>query len=156
MSFWWRVFGKADSRPESASTLIDSITAVAPQATTNVTVDNDERWVRLAVTVSRGETPVYLERFHRSDEGIRGELQAWAAWLETCDYSPNHQALMTHMIQTQQVFTLRKPVDQANEILVDKICLAICRYLAAECDGVYQIDGQGFFSADGTLLLQEY
>jgi hypothetical protein len=156
MSLWWRVFGKADSRPESASTLIDAIKAVSPQAATNVTVDNDKRWINLAVNVSDDETPVYLERLHHSDEGIRGELQAWAAWLETCDYSPNHQALMTHMIETHQVFTLRKPVDQANEILVERVCLAICRYLADECDGVYQIDGQGFYSAEGALLLQEY
>ena len=30
------------------------------------------------------------------------------------------------------------------------------RYLAAATQGVYQVDDQGFFSPDGTLLLQEY
>ena len=31
----------------------------------------------------------------------------------------------------------------------------VCRFLARATDGIYQIDGQGFFAADGTLLVTE-
>ncbi len=31
----------------------------------------------------------------------------------------------------------------------------ICRYLAHVTEGIYQIDGAGFFAADGRLLVSE-
>ena len=53
-------------------------------------------------------------------------------------------------------FTLRRPIDHADEATLERMCLETVRFLAAHSDGVYQIDGQGWFAADGTLLLQEY
>jgi hypothetical protein len=60
------------------------------------------------------------------------------------------------MIGTKQLFTLRQPIDHANEVLVEKLCVTICQFLAGRTDGVYQADGQGFFAPDGMLWLQEY
>jgi hypothetical protein len=60
------------------------------------------------------------------------------------------------VVSTTQLFTLRRPVDHANEILVENVCLGLCAFLAQKTDGVYQIDDRGFFAADGKLLLQEY
>ena len=45
-----------------------------------------------------------------SEEGIRAELNTWAAWLETAGHNPNHSWLMGHMIQTRQIFTLEPAV----------------------------------------------
>ena len=35
------------------------------------------------------------------------------------------------------------------------ICLAACKYLAQETQGVYQVDHKGFFAPNGTLLVPE-
>jgi len=64
--------------------------------------------------------------------------------------------MMARVIQTKQMVTLRKPYDHADEVNLDVTVLAVCRYLAANCDGVYQIDGEGWFAADGTVIVQEY
>jgi len=149
-----RIFGKSDRCPTS-TVLAEALESSACTLQLACEPTNDD-WRHIEVLVREQETPIYLDRFHRTDEGIRGELQAWAAWLETCDYSPNHQSLMTHMIQTQQVFTVRKPVDCANEVLIDNVSVAICQFLAQAADGIYQIDGKGFFAPDGTMLLQEF
>ena len=63
---------------------------------------------------------------------------------------------MERVIQTRQLYTLRQPVDHADEVRLEKVSLGICRFLATESHGVYQSDAEGFFAADGTLLLQEY
>jgi hypothetical protein len=63
---------------------------------------------------------------------------------------------MQHMIQTRQLFTVRRPIAHSNEILVERLCVVICQHLANVTAGVYQLDGQGFFAANGTLLLEEY
>jgi hypothetical protein len=97
-----------------------------------------------------------LARYLASEDDIRDDLNAYAAELETCDYSPNSTHLMEHAIQTKQLITLRKPIDAADEVLTESVLEESCRFLAAATDGVYQIDGRGWFAADGMLLLQEY
>ena len=59
---------------------------------------------------------------------------------------------MTHVIQTQQLITLRTSADDAN---LEHVLIESCQFFAAKADGVYQIDGLGWFAADGTQLLQE-
>jgi hypothetical protein len=34
--------------------------------------------------------------------------------------------------------------------------VGLCRFLARATDGFYQVDDEGFFEADGTLLVKEY
>ena len=88
------------------------------------------------------------------EDNLRNDLNSWAAFLETCDYSPNHSMLMERVIQTQQLITLRKPIDHADEVSVDRLCLAVCGFLAEQADGIYQIDDDGWYDAAGTLLLK--
>lgn len=101
-------------------------------------------------------TPVRLDRYLAGEDDIRDELNAHAAVLETCDYSPHAAALVAHVALTKQLVVLRQPVDAADEVARDAVLLETCRFLAARADGVYQIDGRGWFAADGTLLVQEY
>ena len=117
---------------------------------------DDQGWTSLEFALAEGVSPLLLECYLSSEEGIRAELNTWAAWLETCDYSPNHGPLMQQVIQTQQMIVIRKPLDAVDEVTLDRLLVATCRFLAARTDGVYQIDGQGWFSANGLLLLQEY
>ena len=91
-----------------------------------------------------------------AEDDLRDDLNAHAAELETMDYDPAHRPLMERVIQTQQLVTLRKPIDCADEAALETACEAAARFLAAGCRGVYQIDGRGWFAATGELLVREY
>lgn len=148
MGDWYRVFGRSEVEPAPAA-LVQHLhgqgLAVRP------TFRGDDLGWFAADLALDDEAPLRLERFLTREEGIRGELNAWAAWLETVEHSPNHAALMERVIQTAQLFTLRPPDGSRMEPL----CVALSRYLAEVTDGVYQADRRGFFAADGTLLLRE-
>jgi hypothetical protein len=154
MSYWYRVFATDEVQPEPAA-LLEHIRGLCAEATGHFRGD-DLGWFAAEFVFAKDETPLHLERFLTTEDAIRAELNTWAAWLETCDYSPNHQMLLQHMVSTKQLFTVRRPIDHSNEILVEKSCIGICQFLAQMTSGVYQVDNQGFFAADGTLLLQEY
>ncbi len=100
--------------------------------------------------------PVLLARYLTKEDDLRDDLNAHAAELETMDYSPNSGPLMARVIQTKQLITLRKPVDVPDEVLTEKVLEEACRFLALTTDGVFQIDGRGWFAAGGELLVQEY
>ena len=117
---------------------------------------DDLGWTGGELRLPGGGTPVLLARFLTAADDLRDYLNVFAADLETRDYSPNHGPLMRHVIQSQQLVTLRKPLDAADEVTLEKVLLETCRFLAARTDGVYQIDDVGWFAPDGTMLLQEY
>jgi hypothetical protein len=152
MSLWSRVFARHPQSPEPAALLahLNQLTPVAGHF-----VGDDQGWFRAELSCGTG-APLHLERYLSSEEGIRAELNNWAAFLETCDYSPAYLGLMERVIQTTQLFTVRRPVDHSDDVLVDRVSDALCRYLAGAMDGVIQVDGVGFFAADGAQLLQEY
>ncbi len=154
MSLWYRVFGTNDGEPAPAA-LLEHLRGLAADVTGHFRGD-DRGWFHADLPFAASGTPLDLERFLAAEEGVRADLNAWAAELENCDYSPNHVPLMEHVVRTTQLFTLRRPLDAADEVLAEKLCVGVCRFLARQTDGVYQADGQGFFAADGTLLLQEY
>jgi hypothetical protein len=154
MSRWYRVFARGEQQPAPAA-LQEHLRELGVSSPLHVRGD-EEGWTSVEVSLVEGFSPLNLECFLASESGIRAELNNWAAWLETCDYSPNHAPLMERVIQTRQLYTLRRPLDHADEVRLEKVCVGICRALAAETDGVYQSDAEGFFAADGTLLLQEY
>ncbi len=54
---------------------------------------------------------------------------------------------MQQMISTRQLFTVRGE-DPA-------LCRTLCHWLAAQTGGIYQIDGEGYFSAAGDLLARD-
>jgi hypothetical protein len=101
-------------------------------------------------------TPVYLERFLAKEDEIRDDLNTWAAWVEAQHYEPRRFDLMEKIVQTRQLFALRKPIDHSDEVTLDRFCLAVVQWLAKETGAVYQIDGKGFFDAAGGSVLEEY
>jgi hypothetical protein len=153
MGLWYRVFGSNEREPAPAA-ILEHAQGFGAAVKGDFTGD-EAGWYAAVLALGAG-TPLHLERFLAHEEGIRAELNNWAAWLETCDYSPNSVALMEKMIQTRQLFTLRKPIDHSDEVLVERLCAGLCQFLASATAGVWQADNQGFFAADGTLLLQEY
>jgi hypothetical protein len=148
---WYRVFGTSDMPPDPAA-LLEHLHAVGLDVTGRFHGD-EEGWFRAGLAFrAAGDQQVILERYLSTEEGIRGELNAWAAWLEAAGDGREHRRLMQHLISTRQVFTLSRP-DHA--LPVEHLCRVLCRYLARRTAGVYQVDGEGFFAADGTLLARE-
>lgn len=151
---WYRVFGLSDAQPPPAG-LAEHLHAAGLPVEPHFRGD-DLGWTSGELRLPGGGTPVVVQRYLAGEDDIRDDLNAHAAELETCDYSPNHGELMRRVVQTQQLFVLRKPLDAADEVRLELLLEAACRFLAGRTDGVYQVDGRGWFSAAGELLLQEY
>jgi hypothetical protein len=161
MSEWFRIFGTNDVQPEPGA-LLEYLHGLGVEVEGHFHGD-EQGWFQADLIAPDARAVLKLERFLAKEEGIRAELNTWAAWLETADHNPNHAWLMRHMISTTQLFTLQQSVGQAfqpdgGEIELgpsEKLCLAVCQFLAHATAGVYQVDNQGLFAPDGALLLQE-
>ncbi len=151
---WYRVFGQNEVEPPPAA-LAEHLHARGLAVEPHFKGD-DLGWTSGELRLPGAGTPVMLARYLASTDDIRDDLNAYAAELETCDYSPNYGMLMQHAIQTKQLITLRKPIDASDEVTTEKVLEEACRFLAAATDGVYQIDGRGWFTPAGEFLLQEY
>lgn len=110
-------------------------------------VYDDTGWIEATFETMSGNFRWTIRRYTRADDDIRGELQSWAAFVETFPDNPHCQVLMNHLTGTQQVFTFEQP-----DGMPDQTSLALCRCLAQAAEGVYQIDGSGFFTATGESL----
>jgi hypothetical protein len=150
---WYRVFGNNRTEPAPAA-LLEHLEGVHTGVTGKFSGD-EEGWFRAELISPASDISLELERYLVSEEGIRAELNNWAAWIETQEGNPHHGPLMQHMISTTQLFTLRPVGNQVGPEGAEKLCESICRFLARETAGVYQVDGQGFFAPDGNLLLKE-
>lgn len=148
MTLWYRIFGSGDTPPEPAAVL-EHVNGLGVIVTGRF--DGDAAgWLRAELLCA--DTPILLERFLASEEGIRAELNSWAAWLEARPAGPAPVRLMERVIQTQQLITVELPSPTAS---VGPVCVGLCRFLATATAGVYQADGQGFFDTEGNLLMRE-
>jgi hypothetical protein len=145
---WYRIFGSSSEMPEPKHILrfLENQTASISTAF----AADESGWYRADIRID--EVTLHLERYLAEEQGIRAELNSWAAWLETREDAPEHIRLMERMIQTAQLFTLQ--CEETSE-RSDRVCVALCRFLAERTAGVYQIDGRGIFAADGSLLVAE-
>ena len=86
MPLWYRIFGRSCAAvPKSA--VVDCMRELG----TDVAGDFDggeTDWFQATLTCGALGTLV-LERFLATEEGIRAELNTWAAFLETCAYNSN-------------------------------------------------------------------
>jgi hypothetical protein len=95
-----------------------------------------------------GDVTVIVERYLTKEDELRNELNTWAGWLETRTDQSRRGELMQHVIGTKQLVTLKS--SEPNSF-----CDEVCRWVARQTDAVFQVDGRGFFAADGTMLLPE-
>lgn len=151
---WYRIFSRVDT-PVSPAALVAHLHEQNLPVVPHFKGD-DLGWTTGELHLPNGSTPIMLERYLTEEDDLRPQLNTFAAELETMDYSPNHVPLMQRVIETRQMVTFRRPLDHADEVTLDRLCLAICRYLASNSEGIYQIDQIGWHDADSTLLLQEY
>lgn len=148
---WYRVFGMNEAQPEPEAFLAHLQSQGF--AVRGHFRGDDQGWFEAKFDLSDGLPSFDVERYLASEEGIRADLNTWAAWLEISD-SPHSERLMQDVIGATQLFTLQDSLDDDDENQKE-LMLAICRFLAQETGGFYQVDGQGFFSAEGTLLVKE-
>jgi len=150
---WYRVFCRSD-----AGVAPTDLLAQVQQPGRPVRGDfrgDDLGWTAAELSLGTG-TPVYVERYLTVEDDLRDDLNTWAAWLETQGHEPNHAQLMEHVIQSRQLVIVRKPLDSANESAIEDLCQLVCRVIAEAAGGVYQVEGDGWYGADGRKLLQEY
>jgi hypothetical protein len=153
MSYWYRVFG-ASAVPPDADALLQHLQNLGLAVTGRFEGD-EHGWFRAELFSAEMHEPIELERYLATEEGIRDELNAWAAWVEATGDSSTHVRLMQHAVSTAQLLTLECPGDAPHQGTLDRVCLAACQFLARQTAGVYQVDGQGLFAADATLLVPE-
>ena len=151
---WHRVFGRRAEQVSPAA-LAGHLHAAGLPVEPHFKGD-DLGWTAGELRLPGLSTPVLLDRYLTSEDDLRADLNAHAAELETMTHSPHAAGLMAHVIQTQQLMTIRKPVAASDEVTLERLLDLTCRFLAAGCDGIYQVDGQGWFAPDGTLLAEEY
>jgi len=154
MDSWYRVFGTNEAGLEPARLLAAQSRHVGTEVTGRFRGDG-LGWFEAELGL-RG-TRLEVQRYLTSEEDLRDDLNTWAAWLETTAEGPDAGRLMRHMIATTQMFTFRRvdPVADADTYLFEDLCIGLCQFLARETDGVYQVDGKGFFDAEGMLLVAE-
>jgi hypothetical protein len=146
MTRWYRIFGSNEVLPEPAS--LES--QLGPTGTAHFAADN-QGWYSAELTVASGPV-LTLERFHVEEEGIRAELNSWAAFLESlAEQQPAAVPLMERVIQTRQLFTLSCP----DEPAIQEFAVPLSQILARLTEGVYQVDGAGFYDPTGNLLVRE-
>ena len=150
---WYRVFCRTEVEMKPVD-LLARVQHPGRPATGSFRGD-DLGWTAAEFSLGTG-SPVYAERYLTGADDLREDLNTWAAWLEAQDHEPNHARLMEHVIQSRQLVTIRKPVDHPNESAVEDVCRALCRALAEAADGIYQVEGDGWYSAGGERLLTEY
>src|SRR5438067_12727007 len=123
MTTWFRVFGIHEAQPEPAALLV-YLHDMGFEVKAKFRGD-DLGWFRCELVVPDEPAPLVLERYLATEEGIRNELNTWAAWLETAPENPHSGRLMRHMISTRQVFTLEAPPEADDEEDIEEMCLAI-------------------------------
>ncbi len=148
MPSWHRVFAGNDVHPEPEA-LLGHLHGLGLEVTSRFLYD-EAGWFHADLTLPDDEGAVEVECYLATEEGIRAELSTWAAWLETTPEGPAQDRLMLHVIGTRRAYTLHGDSDEAAVV-----CLALSRLLARATAGVYQVDGQGFFEADGAPLVAE-
>ena len=143
---WYRIFGGSDVDPDHNAILehLNRIDEVHGHFH-----GDDDGWFH--ADLMWGDVTLLLDRYTADEEGIRAELNTWAAVVEAHLGGAEQTWLMERLIQTRQLFTLQGPETGNGQLL----CSALCEYLARTTDGVYQIDGKGLFARDGTRLWRE-
>jgi hypothetical protein len=155
MNRWHRVFGTNDVEPASSG-LVEHLRGFFLEDSTVRFPRDEHGWYAADVLIPQWQTPWRLNRYCAGHDDIRDELNSWAAWLETVEGNQHRDWLMSHLINTRQVFTFELEIGDLHPIgKMSQWSHGLCQLLARATAGVYQIDRQGFFAADGELLVGE-
>jgi hypothetical protein len=143
---WYRVFGRGETQP-SPERVLQQLRELGVEGHAQFRGDEDG-WTSLEIAVA-GVDALTLSCYLASEKGIRADLNSWAAEVEAREDFPHRVSLMERIIQTRQWYTLESP--SGHEVVAE----SVSRFLARETDGVYQVDGEGYFDPEKGLLLAE-
>jgi len=146
---WYRVFGIQDATP-APEALLAALAEADLHPAAEFTGD-DLGWYSVKLTLPGRAEAVEVQRFVAGADDIRGELNTWAAWVET--QGGDLAWLMQHLISTAQLFVWFVAEDDAEALALSA---ALCDYLSRATGGVYQVDGHGFFDTAGTHLVRDF
>ena len=153
MTQLFRVFGANDAEPDR-DVLLAHLHNQGLEGTARFWGDK-EGWYQADLKLDDNPAIIRLERELFYEEGVRTALNVFAALVESLEPSPDQEWLMEHIISARQLFTLKRPSETTTRLEVERLCLAVCQFLARATDGFYSVEDRGFFSAGGTLLLKE-
>jgi hypothetical protein len=142
---WFRVFAVSDDEPQPAS-IVEQLRRFDPEARGDFRGDA-QGWFAAKLHLRR--QAIAVERYLPQEEDLRGELNTWAAWIEASGHAESAR-LMQQIISSRQLFTLQL----ASPALAEP-AQALCCWLASQTAGVVQIDGAGWLTAGGELLIPE-
>ena len=151
MFIWHRVFGAVDREvtpAEICAELSNNQVQFRPAFR-----GDDQGWFSARFELDGGGS-LQLERFLVREERMRSELNSWCAWAETLPETAQQALALDKLVACQQIFTLFEEGEE-EDARTSAACVALARWLAVRLEGIYQIDGQGFFDAAGSLLLAE-
>jgi len=152
---WWcRVFGSNQVEPEPAA-LLEELQRLGYDEVTGKFRGDEHGWFSAQIAFAPSLPPLEIERYLSTEDDIRAELNTWAAWLETLEENPHATRLMERIIRTTQLFTLRQLFRLMPVVNPGHVNWTVSQFLARQTDGVYQVDGAGFFAPDGTLLVRK-
>jgi hypothetical protein len=151
---WYRAFCRSAAEVPPAD-LIERLHAAGLAVTPHFSGD-DLGWTSATLGLPGDGSPVRVDHYLTAADDLRNDLNGFAAEVETMTFSDRRHELMERIIQTEQLVTLRRPADHADESRLDELCLAVVQVVAAAADGVIQIDGRGWLTPAGELLLAEY
>ncbi|MGF1583571.1 MAG: hypothetical protein ACFCD0_29995 [Gemmataceae bacterium] len=151
MSLWYRIFAQS-SESIDPNTLLEHLHTTGYPIQANFLKD-DLGWFEATFSLEGSE--VSLQLFHSDEKGVRAELDAFAAWIESQHTELNQIELMERVVTAKQVFAFEIPDEQANIEKVRQFCYHVSEFLVGQTQGLMQVDGEGLFDADGQLLLRE-
>jgi hypothetical protein len=151
MFIWQRVFGILEDEPTPAE-LCQELERQGLQVRPAFRGD-DQGWFAARLELVGQAAAVQIERYLVREERMRGDLNSWCAWLEGLPNTAEREAVLDALVATTQIFTLYE--DAADEESISEVCPKLATWLAVRLQGIYQIDGQGFFDASGRLIVKE-
>jgi hypothetical protein len=150
---WFRVFGTSEMQPEPEA-LLAYLRDRQVEVTGQFRAD-DQGWFRAEIHDGASGSCVQIDCFLVSEEGIRPEMNNWAAWLETRESNPNSAQLMQQVISAKRLYAMQVSPETDEKGAAGLLSVLLCRFLAGATAGVYQVDDEGFYSANGVLLVSE-
>src|SRR4051812_3345538 len=102
---WYRVFSLTELEVQPAA-LLEHLRQSGLEVEAHVRGD-DSGWFEAELV--RDNLPLTVSRFVVQEEGIRAELNSWAAWIEEQEQNPHRDVLMRRFIAVKQIFTAEVP-----------------------------------------------
>lgn len=151
---YYRVFGMNQVEVAPAD-LLEHLNRDYPGTTGHFKGD-DSGWFHAILSVPGSDLHIEVQRYLAAEEGIRRQMNSWAAWIEETLGDEKGGPWMAKLINTTQILTLGIAEEEPEfDDALNSFLIHFCQYLASATQGLYQIDGRGMFLSDGSLLAAE-